>query len=244
MTERRADDATRDVMAWLKCEYMQEEVGNDFEGVVTAVTGFGLFVEIKDVYVEGLVHITALPKDYYHFEAAKQRMVGERTNKVFRLGDQLKVKVVAVNLDDRKIDFELVETIASAKKDKGRSSHTPRGKKVDTGSVTDTKKSPARKSRKSEFDEDTYTTALKKAAARPEREAVLNVDLAPSDTKPKRKPKKVKSKAVGDNVKVHMSAAEREVAALNKGSKGVSNRAKKRKAKKVLKKSVKRQQQD
>jgi len=244
MTERRADDATRDVMAWLKCEYMQEEVGNDFEGVVTAVTGFGLFVEIKDVYVEGLVHITALPKDYYHFEAAKQRMVGERTNKVFRLGDQLKVKVVAVNLDDRKIDFELVETIASAKKDKGRSSHTPRGKKVDTGSVTDTKKSPARKSRKSEFDEDTYTTALKKAAARPEREAVLNVDIAPSDTKPKRKPKKVKSKAVGDNVKVHMSAAEREVAALNKGSKGVSNRAKKRKAKKVLKKSVKRQQQD
>jgi len=240
MTERRADDATRDVMAWLKCEYMQEEVGNDFEGVVTAVTGFGLFVEIKDVYVEGLVHITALPKDYYHFEAAKQRMVGERTHKVFRLGDQLKVKVVSVNLDDRKIDFELVETIASAKKDKGRSTQTPRGKK----STTSTKTSPVRKAKKSEFAEDTYSTALLKAAAKPEREAELNVDIAPADAKPKRKPKKVKKKAVGDHVKVHMSAAEREVANVNKGSKGLSNRAKKRKAKKVLKKSVKRQQQD
>ena len=243
MTERRADDATRDVMAWLKCEYMQEEVGNDFEGVVTAVTGFGLFVEIKDVYVEGLVHITALPKDYYHFEAAKQRMVGERTHKVFRLGDQLKVKVVSVNLDDRKIDFELVATIASAKKAKSVKSSKVKGKKVKE-STTDKAAPSKRKAKKSEYAEDTYSTAQLKAAAKPEREAELNVDEAPATPRPKRKPKKVKNKAVGDGVKVHMSAAEREVAALNKGSKGVSNRAKKRKAKKVLKKSVKRQQQD
>lgn len=108
MTERRADDATRDVVAWLKCEFMQNEVGREYEGVVSAVTGFGLFVELTDVYVEGLVHITGLPSDYYHFDAAKQRLVGERTRQMFKLGDRLKVKVARVDLDDRKIDFELV----------------------------------------------------------------------------------------------------------------------------------------
>lgn len=109
MTERRADDATRDVVAWLKCEYMQSQIGEEYEGVISAVTGFGAFIELTDLYVEGLVHITALPSDYYHFEAAKQRLIGERTRKVFKLGDALKVKVVRVDLDERKIDFELAD---------------------------------------------------------------------------------------------------------------------------------------
>lgn len=109
MTERRADDATRDVVAWLKCEYMQGQIGNHFEGVVAAVTGFGLFVEIKDLYVEGLVHITGLPSDYYHFDTAKQRLVGDRTKRVFKLGDSLNVRVVRVDLDERKIDFDLAD---------------------------------------------------------------------------------------------------------------------------------------
>ena len=108
MTERRADDATRDVISWLKCEYMRDQVGEEYEGVIAAVTGFGAFVEIEQLHVEGLVHITALPSDYYNFEAAKQRLVGERTRKVFKLGDTLKVKVARVDLDERKIDFELV----------------------------------------------------------------------------------------------------------------------------------------
>lgn len=115
MTERRADDATRDVLAWLKCEFMQSEVGKEYEGVVSAVTGFGLFIELESVYVEGLVHITGLPSDYYHFDAGKQRLVGERTRKVFKLGDRLKVQVARVDLDDRKIDFELVEVLQRAK---------------------------------------------------------------------------------------------------------------------------------
>ncbi|MDY6891681.1 MAG: ribonuclease R [Pseudomonadota bacterium] len=114
MTERRADDATRDVVAWLKCEYMQSQVGEVFSGVVAAVTGFGVFVELEDLYIEGLIHITSLPNDYYHFEAAKQRLVGERTRRVFRLGDELEVKVVRVDLDERKIDFELAAEPASA----------------------------------------------------------------------------------------------------------------------------------
>ncbi|MBV0932546.1 ribonuclease R [Marinobacterium weihaiense] len=115
MTERRADDATRDVVAWLKCEYMQEQTGEIFSGVVSAVAGFGVFVELDDLYVEGLVHITALPSDYYHFEAAKQRLVGERTRRVFKLGDRLDVRVVRVDLDERKIDFEVVVENAPAK---------------------------------------------------------------------------------------------------------------------------------
>lgn len=111
MTERRADDATRDVVAWLKCEYMQETIGEVFEGVVSAVTGFGLFVELDDLAIEGLIHITGLPSDYYHFDAGKQRLVGERTRQVFGLGDRLQVQVARVDLDERKIDFELVKVI-------------------------------------------------------------------------------------------------------------------------------------
>jgi ribonuclease R len=107
MTERRADDATRDVVSWLKCEYMQSQIGEVFTGVVAAVTGFGVFVELEDLYIEGLIHITSLPSDYYHFEVAKQRLVGDRTRRVFKLGDELEVKVVRVDLDERKIDFEL-----------------------------------------------------------------------------------------------------------------------------------------
>ncbi len=116
LTERRADDATREVVSWLKCEYLQDRVGQEFEGIVSAVTNFGLFVELKDLYVEGLIHVTALPGDYYHYEPAHHRLIGERTRKVFRLGDELAVKVVAVNLDERKVDFELVREKSTSKK--------------------------------------------------------------------------------------------------------------------------------
>lgn len=116
MTERRADDATRDVVSWLKCEYMQGQIGEEFEGVVSAVTNFGVFVELNDLYVDGLVHITSLPSDYYHFEADKQRLVGERTRRVFKLGDALKVRVASVTLDERKIDFELFDSEPTPKK--------------------------------------------------------------------------------------------------------------------------------
>ncbi|NQZ53837.1 MAG: ribonuclease R [Piscirickettsiaceae bacterium] len=108
MTSRRADEATRDVSDWLKCEFMQDHVGETHEGVISGVTGFGLFVELSDIYIEGLVHITALKNDYYQFDAAGHRLLGERTRKIYRLGDKVLVKVVRVNLDDKKIDLELV----------------------------------------------------------------------------------------------------------------------------------------
>jgi ribonuclease R len=109
MTERRADDATREVDAWLKCEYLQEHVGDEFDGVIAAVTSFGLFVELVDLYIEGLVHITALPGDYYNYDQARQRLTGERSGRSFQLGGKVRVQVARVDLDDRKIDFELIE---------------------------------------------------------------------------------------------------------------------------------------
>jgi ribonuclease R len=109
MTERRADDATREVDAWLKCEFLQDHVGDTFEGVVAAVTSFGLFVELSELYIEGLVHISALPADYYHFEQAHQRLKGERSGRSFNLGDEVTVQVARVDLDEKKVDLELVE---------------------------------------------------------------------------------------------------------------------------------------
>ncbi len=110
MTERRADDATREVSDWLKCEYMQDHVGEELEGVVANVTSFGFFVRLTELHIDGLVHISTLANDYYHYDPIGQRLVGESFGAIYRLGDAVKVKVLAVNLDDRQIDFELVET--------------------------------------------------------------------------------------------------------------------------------------
>ncbi len=107
MTERRADEATRDAVDWLKCEFMMDKVGEVYEGIITGVTGFGIFVELNEIYVEGLVHITSLGNEYFHFDPSKHRLVGEHTRTTFRLADKVQVKVMRVDLDERKIDFEL-----------------------------------------------------------------------------------------------------------------------------------------
>ncbi|WP_322979755.1 ribonuclease R [Pseudomonas sp. C11] len=135
MTERRADEATRDVVNWLKCEFMQDRVGETFAGVITAVTGFGIFVELRDIYVEGLVHVTALPADYYHFDPVHHRLSGERSGRNFRLGDSVEVKVMRVDLDERKIDFELSQTKA------GKGDEARRGGKSSGMGNTDVQKS-------------------------------------------------------------------------------------------------------
>jgi len=107
--ERRADDATRDVVSWLKCEYMMDKIGEEFSGLISAVTSFGFFVELSEVFVEGLVHISNLGQDYYTFDPTSHRLKGERTNTTFRLGDKVKVIVARVDLDEKKIDFDLVQ---------------------------------------------------------------------------------------------------------------------------------------
>ncbi|CCQ11127.1 3'-to-5' exoribonuclease RNase R [Pseudoalteromonas luteoviolacea B = ATCC 29581] len=106
-TERRADDATREVADWLKCEFMQDHVGSDFTGVVSSVTNFGLFVRLDDFQIDGMIHISTLGQEYYHYDGAKQMLVGEHSRTVFRLGDKLSVQVASVSLDDRRINLVL-----------------------------------------------------------------------------------------------------------------------------------------
>ena len=106
--ERRADEASRDVEAWLKCKYMREHLGEEFGGVVSAVTSFGIFVTLDAMYVEGLVHITELGGEYYRFDEARQELRGERTGMRFALGTRVRVQVSRVDLDGRRIDFRLM----------------------------------------------------------------------------------------------------------------------------------------
>lgn len=119
-TERKADEATRDAVDWLKCEFMMDKVGEVFEGTITSVTGFGLFVELDNIFVEGLIHVTSLEHDYYHFDASHHRLVGERTGQVFRLGDHIVASVAKVNLEDKKIDFDLVAAERTPRKTASR----------------------------------------------------------------------------------------------------------------------------
>ena len=108
MTERRADEATRDVEAWLKCFYMQDKVGEEFIGSISSVVPFGIFVALDDVFVEGLVHVSELGRDYFKFDATGHTMIGERTGVRYRLSDRVKVQVVRVDMNNNKIDFRLL----------------------------------------------------------------------------------------------------------------------------------------
>lgn len=107
--ERRAEEATRDVIQWLKCEYLQKHVGDSFMGVVAAVTHFGLFVQIVDLYIEGLIHIANLPHDYYEYDSINQQLIGQSSRRTFKIGDKAMVQVARVDLDDRKIDLVLTD---------------------------------------------------------------------------------------------------------------------------------------
>lgn len=107
--ERRAEEATRDVEAWLKCEYMENHLGDEFDGVITGVTNFGLFVQLNELLIDGLVHVTSLANDYYHFEPGSQHLVGERTGKTYKLGEPMRVQVQRVDLETRRIDFRPID---------------------------------------------------------------------------------------------------------------------------------------
>ena len=144
MTERRADDATRDAVRWLKCEYIQKHVGEDFEGIISGVTRFGFFVELKDIFIDGLVHVTSLKNDYYYFDAVHHRLIGERTGITYRLGDAVKVKVGKVDVDDRKIDFELIGAPDSAPNKKQKKRTTPKSKSETKNKGKDKRKSKKR----------------------------------------------------------------------------------------------------
>lgn len=171
MTERRADEATRDVTTWLKCEYMRDRVGEIYSGIVTSVVPFGLFVELSELYVEGLVHVSQLKSDYYQFEARHQRLIGERSGRTYMPGDALKVRVMRVNLDERKIDLEVAD------EDRGGSQGAALGKGSRPGG--DRVKKP-------QASRDAATSQVK---SRPKRGAgERGPGQAPSDGHPKSKP--------------------------------------------------------
>jgi len=116
MAERRADEATRNVADWLKCDFMQDHVGEEFSGIISSVTGFGFFVRLSDLFIDGLVHVSSLDNDYYRYDNIGQRLVGESSGRVYRLGDTVEIRVEAVHMDERKIDFALV---SSSRKPRG-----------------------------------------------------------------------------------------------------------------------------
>jgi len=120
MTERRADAAVYEVIDFLKCQYIEDRVGETFDAVITAVTGFGFFVELDSVYVEGLVHVSTLQDDYYRFESGQQALIGERTGRMYGMGDVVRVQVARVSLEERKIDCELISHQSTRRQKKAK----------------------------------------------------------------------------------------------------------------------------
>ncbi|MCG8413931.1 MAG: ribonuclease R [Pseudomonadales bacterium] len=140
--ERRADAASYSVMDWLKCEYMQDRVGDEYEGTITSVTSFGLFVELGGIYIEGLVHITELSNDYYHFDPIRHSLEGERSRQVYRLGDLVSVRVARVDLEEKKIDLQMLNSDST----KSRSRRKVSDKTARRGKNKAAKRSKSRKS--------------------------------------------------------------------------------------------------
>lgn len=198
MTERRADDATRDVTNWLKCFYMQDRIGEEFEGTVAGVTSFGLFVALDGVYVEGLLHVTELGNDYFHYDKARHEMAGERTGVRYRLGDRLRVKLVRVDLETTKIDFTLVNKNSDLElQSKAESGKKPAPVKTSVKSQTAVKSTP-------KFEGDRSDTAFgRKPASRSAKGPAGSASTKPKSTtksgaanKPGSESKPVKSKKV------------------------------------------------
>jgi len=105
VTERRANEATRDVEQWLKCEYMRDKVGNTFDGIISGIARFGIFIELTDIYTEGMISIRDMKDDFYSFDEIHHKLSGQRTGKTFQLGDKITIQVASVNLDDRQMVF-------------------------------------------------------------------------------------------------------------------------------------------
>lgn len=148
--ERRADAASYSVINWLKCEYMKDRVGDVYEGTVTSVTSFGLFVELEGIYVEGLVHITELDNDYYHYDPARHCLEGERTNKIYRLGDTLEVRVARVDLEEKQIDLQLSSSEVRSRKSSERkgSKKSAKEKFLEAAKKDDSKKRAGKNKKK------------------------------------------------------------------------------------------------
>ena len=146
MTERRADEATRDAMDFLKCEFMSHRIGETFTGRIANITNFGLFITLDDIYIDGLVHVSALTNDYYHYNAETFTLNGERSGYRFALMDAVEIQVAKVDIDDRKIDFELLSHKGKALHESGKSKKT--AKKVAKAAAAKAEKAADKKASK------------------------------------------------------------------------------------------------
>ncbi|MBF6807492.1 ribonuclease R [Acinetobacter baumannii] len=193
-TERRADEASRSVTTWLKCHYMQQHLGDEFIGIVSAVTEFGLFVTLKDLYVDGMIHISQLGDDFFIYDQASQNLIGQNRGQVFGLGDEVNIQVAGVNLEERKIDFQLIKQVTHA----GRvvRSRAPRTTKTSTQateevfgkpSVSTDGEKPVRK-KKEKGKPSSYSKKSGKKTS-------TKTEAKPEKVKKKAKPKKKKSNA-------------------------------------------------
>ncbi|MDO7384174.1 ribonuclease R [Acinetobacter baumannii] len=197
-TERRADEASRSVTTWLKCHYMQQHLGDEFIGIVSAVTEFGLFVTLKDLYVDGMIHISQLGDDFFIYDQASQNLIGQNRGQVFGLGDEVKIQVAGINLEERKIDFQLIKQITHA----GRvvRSRAPRTTKTSTQateevfgkpSVSTDGEKPVRK-KKEKGKPSSYS---KKSGKKTSTKAEAKAEKVKKKAKPKKKKSNAKSKA-------------------------------------------------
>lgn len=151
MTERRADEASRFVEQWLKANYMRDHIGEEYDAVVTTVTSFGLFVTLTDVLIDGLIHISHLGQDYFVYDERAQQLFGEKSGMLFGLGDKLRVKVAAVNMDTQQIDFDLVAQLAKSEfnnRGKGKQRGPKPNEQADAKPKTIAKKSNSKKRRR------------------------------------------------------------------------------------------------
>jgi len=166
MTERRADDATRDVADWLKCEFMQDHIGDTFSGVISTVTNFGLFVRLAHLGIEGLVHINSLGRDYYKFDEVRMCLTGENTGTKYKVGDAIQVKVAAVDLDEKKIDL-MIDGVVINEKDQKRSRKPRKGVKKNSAGEGVNKRSTSKKPASAETKSKPKPKAKKKSAKKP-----------------------------------------------------------------------------
>lgn len=228
MAERRADDATRDVVDFLKCEYMEQHVGDVFEGTITAVTGFGLFVSLNDIFVEGLVHISNLNNDFYQFDQVKHRLVGERTRKSFRLGDPLWIQVMGVSLDDRKVDFGLASDPGN--NDSNNDSHADSVSGSESTGDKKKDRGPRRNSRKKTTNtgkKDSSVKGSSKNSAKDKKSSKKD-----SSAKKKKRPLSKRQKLNGAEAKSKSQSADAKASTKGKMKKAKKPRSAKKKVKK------------
>ena len=229
MTERRADDATRDVASWLKCEYLQQHLGEVFEGLISGVTNFGFFVELANLYVEGLVHVATLEGDYFQFDPQKHRLLGERTGTRYGLGDKVMVQVASISLEERKVDLILVsaEPRSKAKRRlsaKGEGAGKGRDKKRGAKASTGARGKSGTKVKRDEVGRVIGKNSAKESAKGEGKRA------AEKDKKPKKKirDKDVKSKGKPKAKSTKSTSAPKQVTSLKSGANSDSPKPRKR----------------